>query len=531
MILRKPYALLIKNFKLIHAVIAVMIGYLAYRTNNILTFINDYIGSSQLKVSTEKVNSLYSSILFVLIVFVILFTIVIMSVLRFKKKPIKFYIYNIIVHVYVLVMYIISYNLIKELVHGLVDIKTLKLVQDFTLAALGIQIIAFIIVVIRATGFDIKGFNFKEDLAELEIKEEDREEVEVSFDVDTDKLKRNLKKRLRYAKYVYLENKFIINIFLVIIFLGSVFLYLSSLNVYSKTYKESDTFKTNEFMIQVNEAYETEYDYKGNKLFDDYDLVVVRIKLRKLYGKKSKLNTGRIMLIANGEYYYHTVEYADELKDIGNTYVNSKISLTEDESYILVFKVDKANVRRKMQLRYVDTTGPNDVVKITVRPNNLNSTERIKNTKLGKTLKLKESILEDTTIKITNYELNDSFRLNYKYCPSDGECYDAIEYVNVSASDNYSKTLLKLDGKMKLDSDLPISRYSSLFQFIKQFVTIKYTKNSESRRIIAPLKEVKPYKVKSENTYFIEVPSVLKDAEQIVLEINVRNKVYNYTLK
>ena len=200
MILRKPYAILIKNFKLIHAIIAVMMGYLTYRTSEIVSFISDYIGSSQLKVSPEKVEGLYGPILFVLIAFVILLNIVLLFVLRFKKKPIKFYIYNIIGQLYTLVMYAISYNLIKELQHGLVDIKTLKLIQDFTMGAFFLQIIALVIVAIRATGFDIKGFNFKEDLAELEIKEEDSEEFEVSFDVDTDKLKRGLKKRIRYAK-------------------------------------------------------------------------------------------------------------------------------------------------------------------------------------------------------------------------------------------------------------------------------------------------------------------------------------------
>lgn len=528
MILRKPYAILIKNFKLIHALIAVMMGYLTYRTNKIVSFISDYIGSSQLKVSADKVEGLYGPILFVLIIFIIALTGIILFVLRFKKKPIKFYIYNIIGQLYTLVMYIISFNLIKELQHGLVDIKTLKLVQDFTMAAFFIQIIALVIVIIRATGFDIKGFNFKEDLAELEIKEEDSEEFEVNFDIDTDKLKRGFKKRLRYAKYVYFENKFIINIALIIIILISTFFYLSSLNVYSKTYTESDTFKTNEFMIQINEAYQTKYDYRGNKLFDDFDLVVIRIKVRKLYGKKTKLNTGRFILRTNDNNYYHITDYKDELRDLGNTYIDTKISLTNDENYLLVFKVNEVDLTKKMQLRYTDTTG--DVVKITVRPNNLNEVQNISNAKLGQELNLQDSVLKNSTLKIDSYELNNSFKLDYNYCINDN-CYDAVEYVNVSASDNYNKTLLKLVGNITLDNNLPITKYSSLFRFMNQFVTIKYKKGNETKKIIAKLKEIKPNKTKLENTYFIEVSNTLNDADSIILEINVRNKVYNYTLK
>ena len=528
MILRKPYAILIKNFKLIHAIIAVMMGYLTYRTSEIVSFISDYIGSSQLKVSPEKVEGLYGPILFVLIAFVILLNIVLLFVLRFKKKPIKFYIYNIIGQLYTLVMYAISYNLIKELQHGLVDIKTLKLIQDFTMGAFFLQIIALVIVVIRATGFDIKGFNFKEDLAELEIKEEDSEEFEVSFDVDTDKLKRGLKKRIRYAKYIYFENKFIINILLVVIVLISTYFYLSSMNVYSKIYTENDSFKTNDFMFEINESYQTSYDYKGNKLFDDFNLIAIRIKVRKLYGKKTKLNMGKFILKANGNSYYHITEYKDELKDLGNTYMGTKINLKEYENYILVFKVNNVDITKKMLLKYVDTS--NDEVKISIVPNNLNELQNIGKSSLGSDLVLLESTLKNTVLHIDNYELNDSFKLDYNYCIGE-DCYDAVEYVGVSATDNYSKTLLKLVGNIKLDDSLPITKYKSLYRFMKQFITIKYKNNSQTRKIIANLKEIVPNKIKLKDTYFIEVPSVLKDAESIVLEINVRNKVYNYVLK
>ena len=39
MIIRKPYALLIKNFKRIHFVLALLMGYLALKSNDIYTFV------------------------------------------------------------------------------------------------------------------------------------------------------------------------------------------------------------------------------------------------------------------------------------------------------------------------------------------------------------------------------------------------------------------------------------------------------------------------------------------------------------
>ena len=41
MILRKPYALLMKNFKLIHALLTALLGFVMYQTNDIYTFLKN----------------------------------------------------------------------------------------------------------------------------------------------------------------------------------------------------------------------------------------------------------------------------------------------------------------------------------------------------------------------------------------------------------------------------------------------------------------------------------------------------------
>ena len=155
MILRKPYAILIKNFKLIHLILSGMMVYLFYRTNSILSFLNEYIGSSQIKIKDTTLSTLFGNVFFVLVALIILLTIIIMALMAFKKKPIKFYIYNIITYIYSITIYIVAFTTIQKLQYGLLDVKTLKLIQDLTTAALVIQIVAIVIVIIRATGFDI----------------------------------------------------------------------------------------------------------------------------------------------------------------------------------------------------------------------------------------------------------------------------------------------------------------------------------------------------------------------------------------
>lgn len=528
MILRKPYAILIKNFRLIHAILAILMGYLFYRTNLIINFINEYIGSSQLKVKEDALDTLFGPTFFILVAFIIIFSLVVMALLTFKKKPIKFYLYNIFTYIYSLVIYIITFYLIQSLQHGLIDIKTLKLIQDFSTVALIFQATALVIVVIRTTGFNIKKFNFKEDLAALEIEDTDNEEFEVNLDVDTDKLMRKIRKRFRYTKYIYVENKLFINIMLVLFLtVGSLYAFLN-IDVYSKTYKKEESFKTIQFIIGTSESYVSKYDFEGNVLEDGYSFVTVRVNLKRLYYKNIPFNTGRLALVANNNLYYHNIEYRDELKDLGVSYLNEKISRDKFDYYMMVFKVKDEDIKEKMLMKYTDMTG--DVVKINVVPNNLDKKNKPINYKLGDEINFKDSILDNTVIKIDSYELNDSFKLDYNYCVGDS-CYTSAEYVNVTATDNYNKTLLKIVGSLSFDEKLPIIKYSSLYKFLDEFASIKYTIGNTTRRILIDSNEIKPKKTKAENTYFLEVSNVLKDASSIILELNVRNKVYNYTLK
>lgn len=528
MILRKPYAILIKNFRLIHLLLSGMMVYLFYRTNTILSFLNEYIGSSQIKIKDTTLVTLFGNVFFVLVSFIIILTIIIMALMAFKKKPIKFYIYNIVTYVFSTVIYSVAFYTIQKLQYGLLDVKTLKLIQDLTTATLALQIVAIIIVIIRATGFNIKKFNFNEDLDTIEIDETDNEEFEVNLDVDTDKLMRKIRKRLRYAKYVYIENKFFINL-LAVIFVGalSIFIY-ANIDVYSKTYTKSESFKTVQFILGTNESFKTKYINITDTIEDGYQLIVVRINAKRIYYQKIGLNTGRFTLHANNNLYYHTTEYKDNLNDLGETYMNDIIRNDSFDNYILVFKVREQDINDKLLLTYTDLT--NDKVKIKINPINLNTKKEETTSNIKEEISFKNSIFKNTILKIDSYELNDSFKLDYQYCVEEN-CYNSVEYVNVSATDNYNKTLLKLVGTVTYDETLPIVKNNNLFKFISKYVTIKYKIGDSIKTSLVKLKELKPRKTDIENTYFIEVPNVLKNADSIVLEFNIRNRIYTYNLK
>lgn len=528
MILRKPYAILIKNFKLIHVILSAMMVYLFYRTNSILRFLNEYIGSSQIKIGDTILDELFGPIFIILVVFIVLLTLIIMGLLAFKKKPIKFYIYNIAVYIFSTIVYIIAFYIIQKLQYGLLDVKTLKLLQDFTLVTLLFQITTIIITIVRATGFNIKNFNFEQDLEHLEIAETDNEEFEVNVDLDTDKLLRRIKKKLRYAKYIYVENRLFINILIgITVSVMAIVIYFNT-DVYSKTYSKSESFKTVRFILGTNDSYRTKYLNRTKTIDDGYELVVVRINVKRIYSKKIGLNTGRFILYANKNLYYHTIEYKDYLKDLGETYINNNISNDKFDNYILVFKVKENDISNKMILKYTDFT--NDDVKINVSPINLNNKKEESSSSLGNELVFKNSIFKNTKLKIDSYEFGDSFKIDYNYCTST-DCYASAEYVNVSATDNYNKTLLKIVGTFSYDETLPIIKNKSMYKFINNYAVIKYKENGTMKTSLTELKEVKPKKTSIDNTYFIEVSNKIKESENIVLEFNIRNKIYSYTIK
>ena len=160
----------------------------------------------------------------------------------------------------------------------------------------------------------------------------------------------------------------------------------------------------------------------------------------------------------------------------------------------------------------------------------LNNKKEESSSSLGNELVFKNSIFKNTKLKIDSYEFGDSFKIDYNYCTST-DCYASAEYVNVSATDNYNKTLLKIVGTFSYDETLPIIKNKSMYKFINNYAVIKYKENGTMKTSLTELKEVKPKKTSIDNTYFIEVSNKIKESENIVLEFNIRNKIYSYTIK
>lgn len=524
MILRKPFAVLIKYFKLIHLVLAGFSIYLAIRTSHLLSFFSEYISDLSNVSGTDLTGTLFSGLMFVAIFIMIIGSIIIAGLMAFKEKPIIFYIINIVIYIYVIVVFFVTRSILSALEIGLVDIRTLKMVQDLLTTSMILQVVNLILLSIRATGFDIKKFNFVKDLEELEITDVDNEEFEVELGLDTDKVQRQVRRFFRHAKYIYRENKLVIHLFLALLIGGGSY-YVYEQFVQKNTYNEQVAFSTTGFAMSVPHSYVTNLDYAGNKITEDKVLVVVKMNLQSYSKRNAILETGNMLLSLKEHYFSPTIDYRQLTFDLGNTYNKDSIP-TKFTTYTFTYEIPKGFIDQKMQIIYFDANGKEYHVNLT--PDKMDKTEVIQ-ANLGEVLDFKKSLLKESNLKIDSISFSTIFRLTYPFCIQ-GSCKDSYVDLIPSYTDNIRKTLMKLTRGFTFDESSSMNKLNFV-ELLSNFGSIEYTINGTEKTYSGPIREVTTKKVVDNSVTYLEVPEEVKDATKIQFSIKIRNKVYKYIVK
>lgn len=533
MILKKPYAFLIKYFKVIHVALLLMMSYLLYRTNIILNFLQKYITTEQLVTGKDFTGQLFSIWNFALPFIVIVILAILLGVMYYKKKPLLFYVINIAVMVGLLIIYNIGYDTAITLETKLIETRSLRLLRDFYLIVILIQGVSLIFTFIRATGFDIKKFDFRTDLEELNITEADNEEFEVDLDIETNILRRNFNRNLRFAKYIYKENKFIIQTVFLLAFAATCFIIYMNMTIYNKVYSENHLFRASDVTMEITRSYLTNQSYKNKKISDSY-LMILELNVRANTKEKTVLNTTKAQLIVDNQIYYPKTKYRQELFDIGNVYQNTNLD-TEFETILLVYEIPTSKINSSFIFRYIDNLvlekrGINPkYIKIELKPYNLDKHQKEEDIELNSSVVLNETVFGNTSLVINKFELQDEFVIDYDFCVNKDECYKSKQYVRPNANTNYDKTILKITGS--LDKDKVSSDIYSLYSIVNYFGQIEYKIGEKTKKQNVGFTELKPSKNTTKNIYYIEVTKEIKSAEAIDLVIKIRNRTYRYKIK
>lgn len=521
MLLRKPYAFFIKLFKPIHFALSLLICYSIYLSNKILNFLNVYIYSDSNVVGQNIKDALVNNSLYIIPIVLILFSLLIIAIMFRKNKPFKFYIINIFLFIIVLVINLYASNFLHTMEEVIVSIKSVKLIHDLVLISIIIQGILFIFFVIRGTGVNFKKFDFDSDISKFDISESDKEIVELDINVDLSEKKRNRKRKLRFLKYAYVENKFIVNCISAVVVLVLTLITFLIISNYNKPKQEGIVYSASTFNFGVDKTYIVTTDYRGNKITDDY-LIVVNTKLKanfgsdSLYLKDFNLKVGEVI-------YKPTKKYNSSLIDLGNIY-NENVLDNEYTNYIFIYEISEKYINSEMYFSYNDQGNSID---IKLNPKELKKEIINESKKLGEEISFDE-VLGEIKFKINSYDISNRFVINYNYCVKENDCLASIEYLKPTLNTNFDKYIMKINVEYSDNSTLNVPTF---YKFFSNFISIYYLVDDVWYVQSTNFEEIKSTKVSSGNDVYIGVNSKIANATSLKFVLNIRDSKYEYIIK
>lgn len=528
MILKKPYAFLIKYFKIIHLICLILITIITYNFQKVVTFFTNYNNTTTIG---EKAGSTYISFIFlVLCLIVVAFFIMMYFLMRKKDKPNKFYLLGSIYYVIIFLSLIYGINTINSLYTITMDIKVFRALHDIYLILYLPNFLIAIMSFIRGFGFDIKKFNFNKDLAELEIKSEDNEEFEFVLGTDNYVIKRKIRRYFRELKYYFIENKVLVSIILgvaAVILLISLFINRTIVN---KIYHVGDTITTSEFTIKLNKAYITAKDYKGNIIKEDKKYVILNATISS-NKTPSKSLAPEYIYMSLGKYRISNIKttLADSFKDLGASYQNFKIT-DKEANYIFVFEVDKTKYSRSYDLNFFDGISydkDNNLIynyKVAnIKPQNIDLELKSEDKNLNDTFYIGSKLYGNTELSIIKTSISDKYEFTYDKC--DGET--CMPLTDIEFPDNsLSNSLLALNYNIIIDKNSGLND-SNMASILTKLIKLKYKQNDNYKEEAIISKNNSNLK----NVLLIDIPKYIVSSNEIYIVISSRENSYQIKIK
>lgn len=531
MIIRKPYAFLIKHFKLIHIILTIIMFFFFIRMRNIAEFLKEYIDLG----TYRKVNNVISEYIgiwgILLPIIIIGIIIVIMYLLIKKEKPVRYYIATIITYILEIITMIVAYSVLDSIEQGNVSATFIKIFKDFYSVMSYVPLIFMYTPFVRGIGFNIKQFNFQKDLVDLNIAASDNEEFELEVNVDTEDLKAKINRSIRFIKYLYLENKPVFFGVLIGVIISVIIIIYSHISNIEKIYKEKETFNSNGIIITVNESYKTDSSCDGKIIKKGSFYVIVKMNVKNTYQQIVELPYEHIYLrLAEYEKVSPIDNYQDELSDFGLRYISrNKLKELETREVVLVYEVKDEYKNNELRLEYYDSSIKTEAetkynyMKVALNPKEFIKVETVSEKNLKDTISLDQSLLEGTKIKIEEAVIQKKFVYEYtkKINGVDKKFTKTVVPTDTSL---YKKVVLRIKDEITKNEKLYSKVYSN---FYGKFANIEYEVNGKVYRQKTNIINITPED--SEYTY-LEIVEESLNADKVSLVFTVRDKEYKYLL-
>lgn len=518
MIIRKPYAFLIKNFKKIHIFLLLVCLFIFYKNSQTRSFVSEFLSLGTYDAYNEPISNYINFFVMLLLVVVIALSVVLMLLLRHKGKPWKLYLIPFLEYSYMLVVFVVTINFFASY-NGSGGTTGIRAIRDLLNISSIFQYAVFIILLIRILGIDLNKFNFKMDSEYLELDSDDREEFEINIDIDKNSFKRTYKRLFRNINYVYQEHKFIINCLITLLIIGLVSYSYYYVFIVHKSYKQGDSINSSGYTITINDSYYTDKNYNGEVISKDSSFVVIDLNIKNNVGAR-EINFNRFHIMNGVSNYSYTFKtYESDFSDLGKTYEKKEIKRDEEFNLIMVFKVDKKLDKNRFVLYYQEFDNNKPYLrKIKLNIKDISSISVKKEKKIDEELIISEGN-EKKDLTIENIEIDDNFTYSYQNCTNSSGCYTSSGDVNNKEGEKI----------LKIDFISDSFEGKDLIDFSTKYGKINYIDDKGKEQVVS-IKDAVNKKYFGKYLY-IRVPSNIDNSNEIRLIYTVRNNRYTYRIK
>ncbi len=529
MILKNPYKILVKNYRVINLLLLIPTIYLLITCTNLAEFFQGYVSADYYTAETDLVDIYLPAITMISAVVTAIVHFIVWVLLTLKKKKNYYHAISAGYHLILFLAIVFFYTCLLNIEMGNVESTFANFIRDISDLVIYPIYILLVMGGINVVGLNVKTLRFDKH-ADLRLSEEDEEDIELKVGTDTNNTKKRFVHMIRELKYYVIENKIIIGI-IIVMAIGMIG-YKAFINyqVYNPTYRSNQSFALDSFALSVKESYITPYDYSGRVISKNRHYLAIRIGIHNK-GSETKITKDTFRLVVGDEIVFPSFDKSSRFVDVGKPYQGETILADEAHDYVFVYELTDKQLKSKYELRILNDLRVNEkdltasYKKINIRPEYLTEQDKKSAKKKKEKIDFSESTLKRTTYKVNTVTIQNNYKYTYELCYTERNCNDITDIIVPSGG----KILMILEDEIDYDTSAPYYEFKEK-NFYENFMTVQYTfdlktgANPGPVTQIGSIKDVTPKQITDKKIF--EVPSNMQESYKINFLLTIRNKLY-----